>query len=195
MQNFKDISAVILASGFSERMKMSKAELQFDKKQIFFQKTTDEYLNFGCKEVIVVMNYDNFQSLNKRIIIPAKIKIVINKNPERGKFSSLKTGIFELSETQSLFIQNIDNPFVNQKLLKLLSSNSAKAHYIIPSYQKKGGHPILLSKQIIKDIKKTEHSNYHLKNFLNKYRKIYIKTDDEKVLVNINTISEYHLYF
>ncbi len=195
MQKVEEISAVILASGLSKRMKMSKAELKYDRKQNFFQKITNEYINFGCKEIIVVMNSENYNSLKSKIRISEKIKIVINKFPERGRFYSLKTGISKLNEIQYIFLQNIDNPFVNQDVLHLLDSNSKKADYIIPSYKGKGGHPILISREITNKIQNFSEENIHLKTFLNGFKKIYLDTDNKKITANINTISDYHLYF
>jgi len=190
-----NISAIILSAGFSKRMKMNKTELRFDNNHNFFQKITEEYLNFGCKEVIVVMNSENYKSLKSVISIPEKIEIIINEKPDKGKFYSLYKGVQALKGKTTLFIQNIDNPFVTKGTLKLLANNSYKADYIIPSYKNKGGHPILISEKITQDIKNSEFIDYNLKEFLNSYQKLYIETDNKKISANINTDSDYHLYF
>lgn len=196
MKKNKEISVIILASGMSSRMQSHKTELAFDDKKNFIQKITEEYINFGCDKVIAVLNEKNYQSLqSKNIELNKKVKPVINEHPEKGRFYSLYKGIVKLNENTSVFMQNIDNPVVNQNILKLLYSNSGKADYIIPSYQKKGGHPVLLSKYLIKEIKNAEHTNFHIKEFLNQYKKVYVETDDKNILLNINTISDYHLYF
>jgi len=188
-------SAVILSSGSSSRMQTHKSELLFDSEQNFFQKITGEYLKFGCKEITVVMNTENYNSLKTKIKIPEKIKIVINKFPEKGRFYSLKTGISELQKTDFCFIQNIDNPFTDNTVLELLASNSDKADYMIPSYKNNGGHPILISEEIINAIKETSEESVNMKDFLNRFKKHYVKHKDEKILANINTLSDYHFYF
>jgi len=188
-------SAIILSSGKSSRMKTHKAELMFNKEKNFFRKITDEYLNFGCKEIIIVMNPENYDSLKSKINIPKEIKIIFNEFPEKGRFYSLKKGIYEISEDVFCFIQNIDNPFVDVKLLDFLLKNSHKADYLIPSYENKGGHPILISKKIVEAIKKTNKTDVNMKDFFNRFKKYYAKYKDKKILANINTISDYHLYF
>ncbi|MCD6556855.1 MAG: NTP transferase domain-containing protein, partial [Bacteroidales bacterium] len=128
MQRAENISAIILAAGLSSRMKEHKTELPFDNNRNFLQKISEEYLNFTCKEIIVVFNTENYNSyIDKGLKFNDQIKIVINKYPEKGRFFSLKVGISALSETCFSYIQNIDNPFVNQDILNLLNSNSEKA--------------------------------------------------------------------
>ena len=77
-----NISAIILSAGFSKRMKMNKTELRFDNNHNFFQKITEEYLNFGCKEVIVVMNSENYKSLKSVISIPEKLSLTKSRIKE-----------------------------------------------------------------------------------------------------------------
>lgn len=196
MQRAENISAIILAAGLSSRMKTNKTELPFDSNRNFLQKISEEYLNFTCKEIIVVFNTENYNSyIDKGLKFNDQIKIVINKYPEKGRFYSLKTGISALSEIVFSYIQNIDNPFVNQDILNLLNSNSEKADYIIPSFKGKGGHPILVSEKIIQAVKNTNSDDVNLKTFLNQFEKYYAATNDKKILANINTFSDYHLYF
>ncbi len=196
MQRAENISAIILAAGLSSRMKTNKTELPFDSNRNFLQKISEEYLNFTCKEIIVVFNTENYNSyIDKGLKFNDQIKIVINKYPEKGRFHSLKTGISALSEKGFSYIQNIDNPFVNQDILNLLNSNSEKADYIIPSFKGKGGHPLLVSEKIIQAVKNTNSDDVNLKTFLNQFEKYYAATNDKKILANINTFSDYHLYF
>jgi len=188
-------SAVILASGKSSRMKTFKSELPFDDNQNFFQKITGEYLNSGCKDVIVVMSAESYASLKEKISIPERVKIVINKYPEKGRFYSLKTGISGTEDVDFCFVQNIDNPFIDSRLTSFLLKNSHKADYIIPSYEGKGGHPGLISRKIIEAVKKTRENYLNMKDFLNRFGKFYAEYDDERIRANINTVSDYFYYF
>jgi len=196
VQKNEDISVIILAAGFSERMKTHKTELSFDSNRNFFQKITEEYIQFNCKTIIAVLNQSNFNSLMRTgIKLSGKIKIIINEHPEKGKFYSLKTGAEAIDENSLTFIQNIDNPFVNQNILHLLKDNSGTADYIIPSYNKKGGHPILISAKMINAIKNEVKDAVNMKTFFNNFKKYYIPANDEKILININTVSDYDFYF
>ncbi len=196
MINPENFSAIILAGGLSSRMNVHKTELSFDEKRNFLQKITEEYLNFDCREIIVVFNSENYKSyVDKGLKLNDKIKIVLNNYPEKDRLYSLKIGISALYKTGSSFIQNIDNPFVTKETLMLLAENSDKADYIIPSYKKKGGHPILISEKIVKTIKETKEETGNMKTFLNHFKKYYADCGNKKITANINTISDYHLYF
>ena len=130
-----------------------------------------------------------------KIKFPDNVKIVINEHPDWHRFYSLKIGVKSLSEIGNIFIHNVDNPFVNCKVLNKLAENIHAADYISPEFSGKGGHPILLSEKIINDVRTTQEDQLHFKEFLNQYPKNKVRVDDEKVLVNINTIDEYQKYF
>ena len=192
----KEFSAIILAAGKSSRMGIPKLSLKYDDSNIFIEHIINEYRSFGCKEIVIVVNEtgNNFLIENK-IQFPDKVKIVINEHPDWHRFYSLKIGAKSLSEFTMAFIHNVDNPFVNCKVLNKLLKNIDTADYIHPEFNGKGGHPILLSEKIINDVRTTQEDQLHFKDFLNQYSKMKVQVDDEKVLVNINTMEEYKRFF
>ncbi len=192
----KEFSAIILAAGKSSRMGIPKLSLKYNENNIFIEHIINEYISFGCKEIAIVVNEtgSNFLIENK-IKFPDKVKIVINEHPDWHRFYSLKIGAKSLSESTMTFIHNVDNPFVNHNVLNRLLENIDTADYISPEFSGKGGHPILLSQKIINDVRSTQEDQLHFKEFLNQYPKTKVRVDDEKVLVNINTMEEYSRYF
>jgi CTP:molybdopterin cytidylyltransferase MocA len=194
--NEKEFSAIILAAGKSERMGFPKLSLQYDEKSNFIEHIVSEYLEFGCTEIVLVINEIGNQYLfDNQFIFGNKIKIVINEKPEWHRFYSLKIGVKSLSEIRPTFIHNVDNPFVNHEVLKELSNNVNSADYLSPEFNGKGGHPFLISEKVIKEIAQTEEDQKHLKEFLNQFPKIKVTVEDENVLININTINDYKKYF
>jgi len=192
----KDFSAIILAAGESSRMGIPKLSLKYNKNTNFLEHIVNEYDNFGCNEIVIVVNDQGEKFLKENDIkFPENVKIVLNAHTDWHRFYSLKVGVKALFEERSAFIHNVDNPFVNEKILETLTSYSEKSDYINPLYYEKGGHPFLLSKTVINDIKSSQEDKLHLKEFLNQYSRLRIKVDDEKVLVNINTLDEYRKYF
>jgi molybdenum cofactor cytidylyltransferase len=192
----KDFSVIILAAGKSSRIGLPKLSLRYNENKIFIEHIVNEYETFGCKEIVIVVNESgsNFLTENK-IQFSDNVKITINKYPEWHRFYSLKTGAKRLSEVSTVFIHNVDNPFVNHVVLNELLGNTNKADYINPEFKGKGGHPILLSKKIVEDMIATKEDQIHFKEYLNKYPKKKVQVDDEKVLVNINTKDDYRQYF
>jgi CTP:molybdopterin cytidylyltransferase MocA len=192
----KNISAIILSAGKSERMGVPKFALKFNAKSTFLEKLIGEYHSFGCKEIIVVINPKSAELLNQlQLSIPNNVKIVLNHHPEWERFYSLKLAALALNEVTPAFVSNIDNPFVSESILESLYRYKSDFDYISPSFQDKGGHPMMLSSKIISDLRLTTQDQLHLKEFLSKYQKIKVEVDDEKVLLNINTKEEYERYF
>ncbi len=191
--NMKKSSVIILAAGESSRMGKPKFLLQYDENTTFLEKIMQEYEAFGCKQIIVVLNEQGAVLLikNKPKYIPENIKIIINHYPEKGRFFSLKLGLKALDKRKKVFLHNIDNPLVNSQLLRLLSEKISGFDYAVPRYKNRGGHPILLSKKVIKSIITEDENNVNLKNYLNSFRKAIVATDDENILLNINTKEEY----
>lgn len=192
----KYFSAIILAAGKSERLGFPKLSLDFDNKISFIEHIAWEYEEFGCKEIVVVVNDIGKRCIEeKQLRFPNNTKILINEHPEWHRFHSLKLGAKALKNNYPVFIHNVDNPFVNDDVLGQILNCSDKSDYISPEYEGKGGHPFLISNNIIKDLKLINQDQMHLKEFLNQYSRLRIPVSDEKVLVNINTLEEYRRYF
>ena len=195
-QNSINYSVIILAAGKSSRMGLPKWSLQFDKSTSFIEHITNEYYRVGCKEIILVINETDYSSfVGKNYILQENVKVVINKQPEWDRFYSLKLGVNELEKVQPVFIHNVDNPFVNPVILSSLVENNAGFDIIVPEYEGRGGHPILISQQIIQEVLFRQENILHLKEFLSKFKKLKVRVNDDKILVNINSMEEYNQYF
>jgi len=188
MHNKLECSVIILSAGFSSRMKQAKFSLMFDEQKTFLEKIVQEYLNFNCNEIIVVMNKEGIKLKDElKLSFPKNVKFVLNKSPEKERFLSLKVGLQSLKDHNFTFMQNIDNPFVTQETLHTLYNNKNNGDYIILSYNNKGGHPVLFSKQVTNSIINETENDINLKEYLQDFSKKYINVDDVKVLLNINT--------
>jgi len=196
MPDKSDISSIILAAGFSSRMKQAKFSLMFDKKRTFLEKIVQEYLNFNCREIIVVLNSEGIKQLTEmNLSFPENVRFVLNKFPERERFFSLQTGLKVIQNCSNAFIQNSDNPFVNQILLDTIFNQKDKADYIVPTYNERGGHPILMNKHIINKISSEKKNDFNLKEYLKGFSKKNITVNDEKIMININDMNIYNKLF
>lgn len=195
-KNQKYFSAIILAAGKSSRMGIPKLSLKYDEENSFIEHIVNDYQNFACKEIVIVVNDIGNDYLNKsKIRFLDNVKIAINKHPNWHRFYSLKIGAKELCGDLPVFAHNVDNPYISHEVLNDLIKHSDKADYISPEFEGKGGHPILLSSKIINEVRSTQEDQIHLKEFLNQYPKIKVSVDEEKVLVNINSLDEYRKWF
>nr|NQU91297.1 NTP transferase domain-containing protein [Bacteroidota bacterium] len=189
-----NVCAVIPAAGRSTRMKSFKPLLTFDKERNFIEKIVDEFLEFGCSEIIVVVNeklYNNpwIKVLSERA---SKVSVIINNKLEFERFYSIKLGLNKLRTKKYCFIHNCDNPFINQEIITTVFENKISDGYVSPIYNNQGGHPILISEPIIKSIIHSTENDSNFKDVINLFpcRKVNIDTKD--ILTNINTESQYH---
>lgn len=192
MMPFRDTSAIILSAGNSERMGGHKALLKFDSERTFLQKITETYLLAGIDQVIVVLNSELYKLISESsLALSGKVKLVVNNKPELGRFYSLQTGVKLFPPGNYCFFQNIDNPFTTEELLKELILHKAKAGVIIPIFQKKSGHPVLVSPLVIQRIFEGIDYKIRIDTFLNQFTEKKIEVPDPKILLNINSPDDY----
>jgi len=187
------LSTVLLAAGRSKRMGIPKMTLPIDNKHTFLETITAGYLNFGCREIVVVANEEN-----RRLIDTGKldnrIQIIVNEHPEWQRFYSVQLGLGSTNPENYIFIHNIDNPFVDNLLLQKMAESLSSDKYVVPVYRGRGGHPVLLSRPIVQAIVQTSDHDHILKTFLNRYQRINVETENSNILVNINTVEEYRKF-
>lgn len=195
MQTLKNCSALILAAGISSRMGFPKAFLKWDENTYFLEKIIKNYSEFLCKEIVIVVNkelidYYSFYRLN----FLKNTLIVINDFPELPRFLSIKLGLRQIT-SPFCFLQNIDNPFLDQDLLSKLYSAGKQEGYAVPVINNKSGHPVLLGREIYNEILNIQNNSVILSDVLKKYERFSVTTTNEKILCNINTPEEYEKYF
>jgi molybdenum cofactor cytidylyltransferase len=178
-------------------MKTPKPFLKFDSESLFIDKTIREYIKFGCSKLIITINEEH--SFWKEIINKYSdydsIMFAPNRHPEYERFYSVKIGLEHTKDLDYCFIQDIDNPFIDIDILDVIFDKKTVDGYNVPTYNNKGGHPILLGKELIKQISSTSVKQQNLKEFLKNYKRNNISVDTSKILININSPEEYSYYF
>ncbi len=189
---FAQTSCIILAAGNSVRMGEHKALLKFDSQKTFIQNITETYLQSDIEQVIVVVNSELFKLISESSPeLNRKASLIVNEHPERGRFYSLQTGLKQLQTGNSCFFQNIDNPFTSGELLKKLILYKDQADVIIPSYQGRAGHPVLISQSVAQEILLAEDSDLRIDVFLKKFKIKKVTTTERSISANINSREDY----
>ncbi len=98
----------------------------------------------------------------------------------------------KIPNTENCFIHNSDNPFINQEILNKVYTNKKNDGYVSPTYNGRGGHPILISKPIIEKIINSSENNSNFRDIINKFPSKKIEINNKEILTNINTKSEYN---
>jgi len=170
---------IILAAGLSTRMGKSKTEIVLKGKTIL--ETAIETIYDICESIIVVTGH--FHQSQQKILSPyKKVKIVYNDNYNDGMFSSIKTGIRFVSQ-RFFFLLPGDIPFVKFTTYKLMLKKQNEI--IIPIYNGRKGHPVLMNSNLIAQIL-SEPDESNLRNFIRQKEIITFDVDDENILKDLD---------
>lgn len=195
-----DTVFMMLAGGKSERMGVAKGLLKY--KQTYWileqldriSKTeiSTVYIGLGYNyqhyfDAIpwfenAINNYADFQGL--------KIKVILNKDPEMGSFSTLQTVLKEIDSTKNVVLNHIDIPILDSaELTKIIST---KNEIVIPTFEGKNGHPIKMDcnfwKQLLTLNVNDEASRLDVQiKKINPVKISKIEVCDKNILRNINT--------
>ncbi len=190
MSSLKTYNAIILSAGCSLRMGRPKMMLPFDDNRTFLDVITERYSHFGCREIVLVVNAEN-SPLVDRTVAKKHVTVVVNTHPEWQRFYSVQLGLKAMKVKSPVFIHNIDNPFVDGELLQKMAAALPVKGYVVPVFQGRGGHPVLLSAEVARQIVASPDPFVNLKTFLKSFSRVEVESENDNVLVNINTMQDY----
>ena len=185
---------IILAAGLSKRMGYPKPFLKFDLQHTFLEHLILLYQKLPISKVVVVLNAAHRSYLDSAFVAKENVCFIFNEVPEKGRLHSLKLGLCAVKDNSATVIQNIDNPLVHISTVQKILSYCFSENCVIPTYQKKGGHPILLSQSVFDKISAAPESAT-LRDILLYEKKYYVETFDKGILININTQEDYQQHF
>ena len=124
------------------------------------------------------------------------VNIVINEQWSNGQLSSLITGLNELDEreTDAALIWPVDHPLVTETTInKMIDSFiNDKDKIIIPKYNGRRGHPVIFPKSLFSQICTAPiEKGARVVVHQNEDRVLEVETDDESVVINIDTPEDY----
>ena len=183
-------SALILAAGFSERMGRHKALLPWDESSTFLEKLIHEYLEAGCNPIVCTVN-EQVLSRCKNPEISSRVRLLCNMHPERGRMYSVRLGFETLKESPYCFLQNVDNPLIDAKIIRKIAGFADPSVWCSPEYKGQGGHPVLLPKKIIEKLLLFDDKNMSLRTLLSSFPSKKVIMEDDTVCRNFNTPEEF----
>ena len=184
----KELTTIILAAGFSSRMKEFKPLSIFEGKS-FLENIIYKTLDFS-KEIIIVTGYKNElieKKLNEiQIHTKQKVRTVFNSSFQEGMFSSIKLGVLEV-KTDFALLHFIDQPSLPIEFYdELINKTSSAANWIQPNYKGKNSHPVIISKNVYPLIL-SEPTSSNLKNVSTRIKnKLIYETNFPQVTDNFN---------
>jgi molybdenum cofactor cytidylyltransferase len=166
--------------------------------------TTDTFLSaairlfFSHVDVVLVVAGGNEVAVSP-VVYANGASLVVNPEPARGQFSSLRVGLQEVLNRgrDAAMVTLVDRPPVRMKTIETLQSAFEQAiakrkWAVIPEYQGKHGHPILLGREMMEAfLKAPETSNAREVEHAHSSEIEYVPVDDPLVALNVDTPEQY----
>lgn len=178
------IEGIVLAGGFSSRVGTYKMELELDGKKLI--EKTIEGMAEVCSKIYVVGGYQ-VERLQKIFFKNSKIEVVFNANYINGMYSSIQEGVKHI-RGERFFIMPGDCPLVSSKIYKHLLE--IEGDIIIPSFNGRKGHPILLAGHLAREILEDSIVS-NLRKFIGKHLYKLAQVDEESILFDVDTMEDY----
>ena len=139
----KSCSAILLAAGQSKRMGAFKPFLPFGKKTVI-ESCIDYLREGGVEDIVVVLGHRADEVRSK--LEKHDVSFAFNPDPNSEMGASVAAGIRELPETaKGTLIALCDHPAVPANVVStLINAWTNGARLVIPTWQNRGGHPVLV---------------------------------------------------
>ncbi|MCU0496120.1 MAG: selenium cofactor biosynthesis protein YqeC [Anaerolineae bacterium] len=190
----RPIGAVVLAAGLSTRMGQPKMLLPWTDERTIIEHIVYQLIRARIDQITVVTGH--YSREIKALLKPLEVQVIYNKNYKTGEMlSSLKVGLgaFGGNIAAALVVLG-DQPRLQPKTLyHLLHHYSESTHdLIIPSFQMRRGHPVLIGRRYWGEIQNLA-SDRSLRDFLNTHseRIHYVNIDNDSILRDVDTPQDY----
>lgn len=187
------IAAVVLAAGLSRRMGQFKLLLPWGEGTVI-GRVVQVLTDGGVEEVVVVTGAGH--ELLQQALKGTAVRLVFNPRYQDDQMvHSLQVGLSSLPEScEATLVALGDQPQIQvQVVQRLLQAYGAEpAPLIIPSYQRRRGHPWLLHRSLWPALQALPEGST-LRTFLNDHAQQirYVEVDTESILRDLDTPEDY----
>ncbi len=151
-----DMWGIILAAGESTRMKVQKLLLPFQGKTII-EKVIENVTGSEVDHILVVVGCDKQEITGAIEHLP--VLICSNDHYKKGMLSSVKNGFRSLPVTfEAALVFPGDQPMITAEAVNCVieAYRMSGKGIVIPVYQNKRGHPLLINSRFREEIEKLE---------------------------------------
>ncbi len=188
------VIAILLAAGESRRMGQLKALLPWQGTSLLKHQVTSLRAG-GVDRVVVVLGHRS-DELKAELAGIEGVAWQLNPDYLQGKTTSIKAGLSTLGSDQldALLILNVDQPRNADVIRSLLKEHQYQGSLItIPTHKGKGGHPIILSRSLLDELREIDEETYGIKAVVQRHLDATRRVEMEapEVLWDLNTPEEY----
>jgi len=188
------IAGIILSGGASRRMGSPKALLDYRGET--FAGRLIRVLSGACDPVIVVLGH---QAETIRPHLDPAAKFVVNPDPERGQFSSLRIAIEAVPpESEGFLFIPVDCPALEPQtlaaVLHAFRHRDSSTLFVIPSYRGHHGHPVCVTRDLLPEFLAMSPTTGQAREIVHRYvaQTQYVDVQDAGILADIDNAEAYH---
>lgn len=189
-----NIKGILLFAGESKRMGKLKPLLPIGEETVV-ETVLKEYLASSLFEVALVLGYraDDVKKTIDEKINSNKLKVVVNKGFKKEMLSSIQVGLAEIKDTEGILIGLGDQVLITCDIINELTENYIKGKVLIPTFQGRKGHPIIIPYTMRNEILAMDAEKTTLKDVLGRHSDIinFLEMKSEGVLIDMDTKEEY----
>jgi molybdenum cofactor cytidylyltransferase len=179
------VDGIILAAGLSSRAGTCKMMLDMGGKTMLGR--CIEAMHGICARLVIIGGYRASDILS---IVSgySGAEFVLNENYREGMFSSVRKGL-EQVRAERFFLTPGDYPLISRETYESLLS--IDGDIVIPAFKDETGHPVLMKRSLADEILNSPGCG-SLKEFIDSRGFIRIEVQDEGILEDVDTMSDYH---
>lgn len=156
-------AAIILAAGYSSRMKSFKPLLPVGEITAI-ERSVLAVTGADIKEIAVVTGHNRalitpkLDEISASFDVSQNINVFEAHNPEfdKGMFSSIKAGIVAIRnqapETEGVFLMPADCPLISSKVITAVMQRANDRDFCVPVFNGKKGHPLFIPRKYFDEI-------------------------------------------
>jgi len=190
------ISVILLAAGESSRMGEPKQTLSWEGTTLL-QYQVSQVAGTTAGEVIVVLGYNakEFSELLPAVLAGPILKVVVNRNYQEGKTTSVKAGLANVdSRSRAVMVLAMDSPRTSNILQRLIDCHGeGKAPVTMPYHRGREGHPPTISRALFPEIRDISEEKRGLREVIERdpRRVRLVEFGTPLVLINLNSPQDY----
>lgn len=178
------ITGIILASGFSRRMKRDKLLMEIEGKKLI-ERVIEACINSNLDDIILVYRVDDLKKIGEKY----SIKSIYNEKAHLGQSEGLKLGVREATRADSYMFLVGDQPFLTSELINTLIKEYKESYLpiLVPYYNGHRGMPMIISsifREELLNITGDKGGRDIVQKNISKVKKIYI--EEEKLGMDID---------
>jgi molybdenum cofactor cytidylyltransferase len=187
-----ELWSIILAAGESKRMGFPKMMLTF-KGRTILETVIEVVSSSSVNNTLIVLGAEKEKLTD--LIRKYCVKHCYNDNYREGMLSSVKCGFSNLpSDFDAVLVFQGDQPLITTEAINMVieAYRSSGKGIVIPVYNKKRGHPILIDRKYTDNIKKLD-NRVGLRSlpYQFSYDVMEVETNDPGILRDFDTYEEY----